>query len=191
MDNNLNIFITFAQVIVAAVVAFATASYKFGKIEQRTSHLEEDSKDEKKEVRELGKTVSEVKGQLSVNNPALYVQRRSPVTINERGEKLFHESRADKFLENNNDELLEKVKTAGYQTAYDIQENSRIVINGYRNDERFVPLKDYAFKQGIDLELISFVLSLKLRDLALASCGFSLADVDKNDPHRESGKSDH
>jgi len=174
--------ITLVQIIIAGIVAFATASYKFGKLEQRIDHLEEDNKDEKKELRELGKSVAEIKGQLSVNNPAAYVQRKSPVTMNERGEKLLKDSGGDDFISSNKNELFEKIKTIGYKTAYDVQENTKIVINSYKNDERFIKLKDYAFKEGVDLEIITLVLAIRLRDLFLQEIGLTPEDVDRSDP---------
>jgi len=182
IGDNLQILITIGQIIIAGIVAFATASYKFGKLEQRIEHLEEDNKDNKSEIRGIGKDVSEVRGQLSANNPATYLRRKSPVTINERGLELLKHSGGEKFIEDNKEEMIEKLKTIGRKTAYDIQENSKIVVKSYQDDDRFTPIKEFVFKQGIDLEIVLLMMSLHLRDIALEKFNFTDIDIDKSDP---------
>jgi len=181
--DNIQILITIGQIIIAGFVAFVTASYKLGKLEQRIVHLEEDNKDNKSEIRGIGKDVSEVRGQLSVNNPSTYTNRKSPVSINERGLEILKQSGGEKFINDNKDELIEKLKTVGCKTAYDVQENSKAVIKSYKDDDHFSPLKEFVFKQGIDLEIVLLVMSLYLRDIALPEFNFSGSDIDKSDPN--------
>ena len=56
-------------------------------------------------------------------------------------------------------------------------------------EDRFIPLKDSTFKEGLDLdELILILVVCLARDLALTSLGFKLEEIDKTDPNKTKSK---
>jgi len=46
------------------------------------------------------------------------------------------------------------------------------------SDPMFVPLKDYAFKKGIELSVILNVVSIYFRNFVLEKLGFKIEDLD-------------
>ena len=161
-----------ASILTSAITAFAVVAFKMGRYSEKIDQLEKC---------DLQRRVSTLEGSLT---PASITQRKSPVTLNDRGIKLLNDSNAKKFVDDNLNELMQKIRDFNVSTAYDVQEKSKQVIESYRNDNKFAPLKDYAFKQGVELELIELAASFYLRDQALPKFSFTQEDVDKTEPHK-------
>jgi len=158
------------SVLTSGITAFAVVAFKMGRYSEKIDQLEKC---------DLNTRLSKLEGSLT---PASITQRKSPVTLNERGVKFLNESGAREFVNKNLDELVEKIKSDKVTTAYDVQESAKRVVESYRDDLKFVPLKDFAFKQGIELELVELAASLYLRDQALPKFSFTQEDIDKTDP---------
>lgn len=170
MDKN-----TLITIGVSLITSFLTAvgmiSHKMGRYTEKVDQLEHCN---------LNTRLSTLEGRYSVSS---ITQNKSPITLTETGSKLLKESSADVFVDKNYDELLKKVQDHKTPlSAYDVQEKCKEVIASYKGDDRFVPLKDFAFKQGIELNLIQIVASIYLRDKVLPSFGFTQKDVDKTTP---------
>ena len=92
------------------------------------------------------------------------IQRKSPITLSERGTRLLNESGAKKFVDAHLDELLKTVKERAPATDYDIQEEAQKVIKELQNDPRLNPIKDFLFKDGSTLDEAITVMGIYLRD---------------------------
>lgn len=171
--NNTEIFIFILNIILSGIVASLTMTFRIGQYKEKVDQLEKC---------DFQRRLSTLEGQYSVGN---ITQRNSPISLNERGTKILTESGADQFVKNNLNELVEKIKLLGSSTAYDIQENSKIVIESYKDDVRFVPLKKFAFDQGIDLVIIQTAAAINLRDMSLSMFDFTSEDIDKTTPIKE------
>lgn len=155
------------------------------KYQQKIDDAKEDIKDLKRDVHELQMKLTEVSTKLEErtgNSEAKVLTRNSPVALNDYGQKLLRDSGGDRFVVTNLEELVDKIKKLGFKSAYDVQENAKGVIESITNEERFVPIKDYAYKEGIELNLINTVMGVYLRDLALPKLGFKPEDIDASDP---------
>ena len=164
MDKN-----TLIQVVVALVVGgvsgFITAMFRVSSYISKVDRLEEDAKDIKKDLKEIRDKVIACETSLKEREPL--TKRKSPVSLTDSGKKLLNNSKADKFIDENFDDLYKKIEDKKPKTAYDIQELSKEVLKEIKNEDKFIVLKDFAFKEGIEIDDIILVASFYLRDKVL------------------------
>ena len=136
----------------------------------------------------LRKTVSDIRDKvvsceatIKANGPL--TERKSPVSLSDRGEELLNNSEAKQFVNNNLEELSKKVEELRPKTAYDVQENSWKVLQDMSDDDRFNTLKEYLFQEGLKLEDLVTVMGIYLRDNILKNKGWNTEDIDKHDPN--------
>lgn len=187
MDQTTTIILFAVNMAISAAVGYGAAALKLGRLLQRVDHLDEDNKETKKDVKDLGKSVTKCETLLSINKKETYGISQSPVSLNTRGKEVLDESKAMAVITTNQTDLIQKIKELGVSTAYDVQENSLKVLTklAEEKDARMNGLKEYAFQKGIDLEIVLWVTALALRDIALPELGFTAEDVDKSDPTKK------
>lgn len=162
------------SIVTSALTAFAIVAYKMGRYSEKIDQLEKCN---------LNSRLSRLEGQFDQSGPV--TKKKSPVSLTDRGEKILVDSGGKKFVDENFEELKNKVETPNPQTSYDVQETAKTVINGLKEDLRLNPLKEYLFKEGLDLETLNIVLGVYLRDKILAEKGWNIEDVDKYDPAKK------
>lgn len=175
------------SVVLSAVVGFFSATYKLGKYIQVVKDLKERMKNNEGEMKEQNKLLIECSTKIeerTSNLAASYMTRKSPISLNDKGEELLKRSKADKFVLVNESELVGKIKASDPKTAYDVQEIAKKVVKSLENDGRFNSFKDFAYKEGLDLEPIFTVMSIYLRDIALPLLGFDYTQIDQTDPSK-------
>lgn len=151
--------------LLLAVIAalFATIGYFVKKILDSTEKM-------KSELKPLTPAIIEIQGKFSeAGHQILFpltVAPGSPLHVTEYGDKLLRESGFYDVLKNNRDELVQLVKDRKPTTNYDIQQYSIEVISDLlaSNDEMSVCLKDYAFNNGMKLDILSAPAGIALRD---------------------------
>lgn len=175
------------SIVLSAAAGFFSAVYKSGKyiqiiedLKERVDKIEEEMKNQNKLLIECSVKIEERTNSAS----STYTKRKSPVSLNDKGEELLKKSGADKFVLQNKQELIQKIKEQNPKTAFDVQEISKKVVESLANDERFNTFKDFVYKEGINLEPIFTVMSIYLRDIALPSLGFDYTQIDKTDPSK-------
>jgi len=139
--------------------------------------------DSKKEVREIRDKVIACETSLKEREPL--GKRKSPLALSERGVRFIKDSGGEKFVEDNFDELYEAVEKLEPKTAYDVQEDSKKVVESLREDERLNPLKEWLFKDGSTLEDLFFVMSICLRDKVLIKKNWNVEDIDQHEKQDE------
>jgi hypothetical protein len=92
----------------------------------------------------------------------------SPLNPTEYGMQLIKESGMERILKLRMNtflrELNEKLKEIKDISDYDVQEQARNLMVSYENKPFIKPIKDYAFKSGISVEIILRTAGLILRD---------------------------
>lgn len=92
----------------------------------------------------------------------------TPLKPTEFGWKLAKESGLEGIIESEKArflrELDQKLQENAPFTAYDVQEKARELLEIYKNKPIMNPVKDYAFKNGVDVEVILRTGGLLLRD---------------------------
>lgn len=104
----------------------------------------------------------------------LTVAPGSPLELTEYGTKLINESGFKELMKVCRDRLVKRVRDKNPTTNYDIQEDSIDVIKELleSNDETLKPLKDYAFNNGLSVEILAPPAGIVLRDEVMKDLKF-------------------
>ena len=176
------------SVVASAAVGFFAAAHKLGKYEEKVNTLETKVTTLESEVKELNKKLVECSTKVDERTQsyaASLTKRKSPVSLTDRGESLLKRSEADKFVLENQGELVEKIKERHPKSAYDVQIYAKEVVESLQNEDRFTKFKDFAFKEGIELDAIFIVMSIFLRDIAFPLLGYTPQQLDEHDPEKK------
>lgn len=164
--------------LVAALVSFLAIFILIGKYKEKVDAAERHITAHGVKLDDLGDRVARVEGGLErdrANTP--YVKRKSPLSLTEKGKVLLLDSKGNKYIDDNKGNLIGAIKAAAPKTAYDVQELSRTVVESHSNDDNFSPIKEFAFKEGLDLKDIIDVMGIYLRDIALPEFGFNVSQI--------------
>ena len=150
-----------------------------GKLEK---DLKEDIKDLDGDIGKLDKKVSfidnrvsYIEGNLKIN----YTKSASPTVLTDRGTNVLIESKAKEIVDANKRKILDEILADPKPTnAYDAQEKTRKIIEDMEDDPIFLPIKDYAFKKGINLYAVLGIISVYFRDFVLEELGFKDEDCE-------------
>lgn len=170
MDEN-----TLVQVIISLVAGIlggaAVVAFRLGKYSEKVDQIEKC---------DFQRRVSTLEGKIESSQPLK--QRKSPVSLTERGEQVLYDSTGKFFVEENYPELKKNVEDKNPQNPYDIQEVSHKVAMGLKNDKRISSIKYYAFKEGLVLDDILDIMGIFLRDKILAERGIAVEVIDVHKP---------
>jgi hypothetical protein len=174
---------------IALVIALLGVWAGLARYQQKVDDAKADIKKLQDDVHKMQMKLTEVSTKLeerTSSSESRVLKRKSPLSLNDYGEKILKASGGDAFVINHLDDLVEKIKKKAPKSAYDVQTYARDVIREVSNEERFVPIKDYAFKEGLDIDLFILVMGVFLRDLALPKLGCKPEDIDASDPTKKS-----
>src|SRR3989344_6840743 len=180
-----SVYISFAGVLISGLVAFITASIRIGIYKNKVDTLVSEVSDLKREVKDLSAELIKCSTKIDERTrsySSTLTKRESPISLSENGKTLLSKSGADRFVLENQEDLVNKIREKNPHSAYDVQSYARAVVEEIQNEPRFKPFKDFAFKEGVNLEPIFIVMSLFLRDIALPLLGYKLEEVDHGDP---------
>lgn len=181
MDTS--IIVSIAGVLVSALISFIVANIRIGEYKNKVDTHASDIRDLKDEHKEVRDKVIACETSLKEREPL--GRRKSPVALTDRGNKVLLESGGKDFIDESFAELNGMVDAMNPRTSYDVQEDSKKVIEALTSDVRINPLKEYLFKEGMELEDIVFVLGIYLRDKILESKKWNMDDIDIHDPKRK------
>lgn len=162
---------TICSGIMGALSGWGAISYKMGKYIEKIEKLE-------KEVSLIG-TIRERLAKVETGKADIttYIQSKSPLSLTDKGKLVLYESDGHNFIEKNKQALLDEIKSKKPKTAYDVQTYSEEVIKEKSNQESFNSIKNYAFKEGIELGIIIKIMGIYLRDFALSENGFAINEL--------------
>lgn len=176
----MEIAILVGSLAISVLGTLLTAFFYLGSYKEKVNHLEKESESNKKCLQEVRDKVISCETSLKERGPL--TKRESPVSLTERGAKFLTESGGKKFIDEYYIALRAKVEGRGPKTSYDIQEESRNVLKEESEDENFSPLKEYLFKEGLELSDLITVMGIYLRDRILKDKGIDLKDIDEHTP---------
>lgn len=157
-----------ASVVTSGITAFAIIAHRTGRYSEKIDQLEKCN---------LNTRLSVLEGKVESTQPL--TKRKSPISLTDRGSKVLTESGGKSFIDNNYLELKEKVELSNPKTSYDIQESSKEVVSSLKDDDRINTIKEYLFKEGLELDNLVEVLGIYLRDLILKEKNIDISDLDK------------
>lgn len=134
----------------------------------------------KKEVDEnLKPTLKDVDKKVFVLWEERLAIQHSPVQLNPRGVEILEKSGIKKLIDDGFPQFLDSIKEKKPANAYQVQEFSKQVVVGMKNNPGILPkLQEGAYSTGVDVDSVLFVGSIYLRNLALPKFNFKLEDID-------------
>jgi hypothetical protein len=123
-----------------------------------------------KEIKPIRPAIIELQGLITNGKRkvmfGLTVEPGSPLKITEYGDQLLRDSGFYKILRQHSPQLTQAVKDTNPKTNYDIQENSEHILRTLleQSEPMLVPLKSYAFTNGLSLEVLIPPATIALRD---------------------------
>ncbi len=177
-----SLIINILTLLLSAGLSAWIASVRIGEYKNKVDNNCTDISDLKKEGKEVRDKVIACETSLKEREPL--GRRKSPVALTDRGTKVLNESGGKDFVDANFTELSSKVEAKEPKTSYDVQEAAKQVIDEVREDDRMNPLKEYLFKEGLEIGDLVFVLGTYLRDKILESKKWAMEDIDKYDPNQ-------
>lgn len=176
--------LTLLQVVVPIVLgllagiggAFATLA----KYREKVDQLEK--VDSQKRLSTLEGQFVAIQSQVSIltqNSPTNYVQSNSPMKLTGNGEDLLERSGMKKYVKNKFPNLYAEIQQllepkGNDYSAYDVQEIALEVIKSQADKKAFIPIKDFAFAEGLTLDNIQLVGGIYLRNKTLEALGFDM-----------------
>ena len=193
MENGqLDFWSRYGSIIIPAAIAlvggYITYVVSLTVYKEKTNALEKNTEEIKRELKELRDKVIVCETCLKERDKldmSRFFQVKSPVSLTNEGVDLLNDSGGKVFITENFKELYQKVEESTPKTAYDVQELSKTVIKSYTEDDRFNEIKDYAFKEGMNLDTIIMVMGIELRDTVLKKKSWNVSDIDKHDPSHQ------
>lgn len=164
--------------LVAALVSFLAIFILIGKYKEKVDTAETNMKTHAAKLDGLSDRVSKLEGGIErdrANSP--YVKRKSPVSLTEKGKALLLDSKGNYYVDKNKDKLIVALKAENPKTAYDVQELARKIVETHANDDDFAPIKEFVFKEGLELKDVLDVMGVYLRDIVLPEFGFNVSQI--------------
>ena len=182
-SGNENIWLQYANVFIPIGVSVVGVIIGIFVYKEKVKNLEENMKEVKADLKEIRDKVIACETSLKEREP--FTKRKSPVGLTDRGKEFLNNSGGKDFIDNNFAVLKLEIEKSDPKTAYDVQEKSKVVLKNMANTDIFNPLKEFLFKEGLELDDLITVMGIYLRDKFLPEKGFLPEDVDKTDPTKK------
>ncbi len=173
------IYINIAGVIISVLGALLVSSMRIGVYKNKVDNACDDLREVKAELRQVRDMAVSCTTSLKEREPL--VSRTSPLNLSDRGKVVLDESGGKEFIDSNYEEFKAKVEELNSETAYDIQESAKSVIENIKDDKRLNPIKEYLFKEGMAIQDMNFVLAIHLRNRLLKERGIDLIEIDRHE----------
>ncbi len=186
MQQNSTLTIILSSGIVSALITLLGGLLILGKYREKVDSLEKKCEKHENKIDDMKDRISTLEGGVErdrANNP--YVKRKSPLSLTDRGKAMLLDSGGESYVNANKDQLIKSIKDKNPKSAYDVQELAQRVIRERIDEDEFIPLKDFVYKEGIELKNLLQVMGIALRDAALPILGFNEAQIDESDPRRQ------
>ncbi len=147
--------------VVTAVIFIIGWSVLAGRKLQIIDDLKMGFKDLQTDMRDLISRIARLEGRLEGVSASA-----SPIQPTELGAKYIRDSGLEKILDEKKISFCDNLKNSLPQnyTEYDVQETARRIMLSLRDELMMRPIKEYAFKEGLEVEVILGVGALWLRD---------------------------
>lgn len=151
---------------------------RFGQMDKRIDKVETC-------MDEIRKDISFLKGTIEVTlrSSGALTQAHSPISLTEKGKRVAEEIKADKIIATNWERMRATLDAEDLKTAYDIQqfciETPEFEPLRFFDETTVNHIKDFAFNQGMPIQMYYRMLGVIIRDRYFDEKGISLQDVDK------------
>ena len=117
------------------------------------------------------------------NRGAKAFATNSPVKLTPRGDELLVKSGLKEYVESNKERLVNHCKAEKCDNAYEVQECIFNLFDSEAFKEPFdTRLKNFAYEQGLSLEILRRIGAIYCRDVALEEFHMDVKDIDSQAP---------
>lgn len=166
------------------VLAFITAIFYAGTYVAKINLLYKKSFNIDNNLNEIKNDIKSINGyfrsleSLLLNQGVLkngFYGSSSPISLKEKGIKALKESKFINIFNENKEALFnllkEKIEKNPTKTKYDLQVIAIEIMRDLQNDKMIIPVKNYVYEKGLDLNEILIAMGLYLRDKFLEEFG--------------------
>ena len=160
------------EACISLFIIFCTILVTYGKFSERFRRIDKELNIIAPKIDSIILSFNRLIGKLEkikdigmLNN--IYIKTASPKTLTEHGIKMLNESGLKTFIDTHQREIIKKVKSQNPKTTYDIEQVSIDTMVAYNEDARINNIKEYTYKNGLDLGGMLMASGIYLRDLIL------------------------
>lgn len=161
--NSDTLYLVISSGIISALVGGLITFVSIGQYKQKVDNCEKLIEKQGDKVDKLSERVATLEGGIDRDRD-YYVKRKSPLSLTEKGKVLLLDSGGLEYIRENKQRLLSSIANKKPKTSYDVQEYAKDVINEQSNNDDFNNIKEYSFKEGLELKHILEVMRIQLRD---------------------------
>ena len=188
---NVNLTPEVITVGLSLVTSLIVAGSSLAVINHKVKSLEADSKDSKKEIKNISSKLDRLIGKVSVifkdSLADTLSESNSPRQLSELGQKVLKDSSIRETLEPIFDNIVEMVKLKNPENPYQAQEALFEVVQSLKDDRGISSaIENGAFLSGHTPEEVLYVGALDIRDSVIKELGLRVGDIDKHDPSKSS-----
>jgi len=178
--------------IVGGITWIARKVFKLGQISQKITTIESDLKDNiKPELTRLrtsieeasksvGARIDEVLKHLALNKVS---ESKSPRALNDYGKQILTQSGIGTIVDDQLDNIVEKVRAKNPENAYQVQEMVLDVVQKLIEDDKIKnEVEQAAFKSGVTVDVVLLVGGIYIRDKVLDKLDMHPEEIDKHTP---------
>lgn len=199
-SNNSGVFLnyTIISIIVAVLLAIFGLLFYFGKQHQKVKGIQDDVKNNiKPSILDIDRKIEEIHPILNnINSGVSYIhgilnikkvtKSTSPLVLNDAGNKILRDSGIDKIIQQNYQDILNKVKERNPENAYKAQEDIIDIVKDLKNFPDLINVIELgAFSSGSDVDTVLFVGAIDIRDKILEELKLYPHDIDEFDTKKK------
>lgn len=155
-------------------------SGRLTKVENDVSWLKKDVTGLKKTVEKIDSKIRELSIKLS-NEEEQFFGTNSPIKLNPEGQKILHESGLQKYIDTHKEEFIKTCEEKRSSNSYEVQQHIFNMFDSIEFESEFDnKVKEYAYSNGLEMEIIRRVGAIYFRDICLGEFGMNPADIDNH-----------
>lgn len=164
------------QGAIALVILIGTIGVGWGKLKASVTHIGKQVDTLIDEMKDATTRLTRIE-----SGAAGLTATKSPISLTEKGESALNDSVLKEFIDGNKKSLVDLCEN-GHElsTAYDVQEAVFAFMEDYHFPHEIErKLKNYAFENGLNMEMMRRVGAIYLRDIVIEDKGLKHDDIDK------------
>ncbi|MFH1564619.1 MAG: hypothetical protein ABIC82_02090 [bacterium] len=185
---NSSVFVLLAILVLAfwAIYKIAAMVTLFGGFKEERAETKKDLTDIKKDVAKVTATVDLLYQSHLYQNHLPTVKSYSPLSLTDKGKDISDALKLEGKVASHWSEIKSKIEEKNLSNPYDIQTASLDLARDcfetiFTNEERN-EMKQYAFKNGLNILEFFPIIGIITRDKFLTERGINLSEVDEHDP---------
>lgn len=169
--------------IIVGVVSSVLAL--IGKILYRQGGLDKSVNNLERRVENIDKKVDKIDEKFDKYLLQPVSNSQSPLKLNDLGNKIFEREEIQNFVKKYLPEIVKKIKSYKFHSAYEAQEILFSIVSSYKEGESKTSLENAAYDSAQHIDILMKVIALGIRDEIFKDLEYDVDDIDKSDPKKK------